>query len=201
MRRVSQKKFHQVVAVLRSGGVALLPSDSCYGLVTPFRSRRGVARVLALKHRQDSKFVLVASSLQQVQKFFPRARSVRFTRVAKAVWPGPVSLVVSPRFSVRVPDFPLLRNLAQGVGQPLIATSANQSGQQPAYSITQAGQQLDLTQLDAVVDVGRLPQRKPSTVVKVTTTGVKVLRQGSFRVHRTLLPWQTGRTESVHVHG
>lgn len=192
MKKISHKQFPQVVAVLRSGGVALLPSDSCYGLVTPFHSRRGMARILALKKRQDSKFVLVASSLQQVQKFFPHARSVRFTRVAKAVWPGPVSLVVSPRFSVRVPDFPLLRNLARRVGQPLIATSANRSGQLAAYSVAQAGQQLDLTQLDAVVDVGRLSQRKPSTVVKVTTTGVKVLRQGSLRVNRTLLPRQTG---------
>lgn len=192
MKKISHKQFTQVVTAVKSGGVALLPSDSCYGLVTPFRSRRGVARILGLKQRQDVKFVLVASSVQQVQKFFPRARSVRFTQVAQTVWPGPVSLVVSPRFSVRVPDFPLLRNLAQGVGQPLIATSANRSGQLAAYSVAQAGQQLDLSQVDIIVDGGKLPQRKPSTVVKVTTTGVKVLRQGSFRVHRTLLPRQTG---------
>lgn len=164
----------------------MLPSESSYGLFTPIRSAAGIKRILVLKGRRDTKFTLVASSLAQVQKFFPAARSKQFTRAAQAVWPGPVSLVVSRRMSVRVPDLPMLRDLAQAVGQPLVATSANQAGQPAAYSVVQVGRQIDLTQVDAVVDGGSLPRRKPSAVVVVTEAGVQVLREGPAHVNRTL---------------
>lgn len=173
-------------AILRKGGVVVVPSESSYGLFTPIRSTSGIKRILRLKGRQDNKFTVVASSLKQVQKFFPAARTDRFTRIAQAVWPGPVSVVVSPRMSVRVPDSADLRHLAQAVGQPLVATSANASGQPAAYSLAQVSRQLDVTQVDAVVDGGTLPKRKPSAVVKVGKKGIEVLREGPERVNRTL---------------
>lgn len=173
-------------AILRKGGVVVLPSESSYGLFTPIRSTSGIKRILRLKGRQDNKFTVVASSLKQVQKFFPAARTKRFSQVAQAVWPGPVSLVVSPRMSVRVPDSVVLRDLAGVVGQPLVATSANQAGQPAAYSLKAVRRQLDLTQVDAVVDGGILSKRKPSAVVKVGKKGIEVLREGPERVNRTL---------------
>lgn len=186
MKQISVQQLKAARATLRQGGVVVLPSESSYGLFTPIRSVAGIKRILQLKGRSDNKFTVVASSLAQVQKFFPAARRLRFTQVAQAVWPGPVSLVVSPRMSVRVPDSVLLRHLSQEVGQPLIATSANQSGHPAAYSMREVGRQLDLTQVDAVVDGGTLPKRKPSAVVKIGKQGIEVLREGPARVNRML---------------
>lgn len=186
MKPLLARQLQAARRALRNGGVVVFPSESSYGLFTPVQSKAGIQRILRLKHRQDLKFTLVASSLKQVQRFFPSARTLRFSQVAKAAWPGPVSLVVSPRYSVRVPDSATLRNLARMVGQPLVATSANASGQPAAYSVDQVSRQLDLKQVDAVVDGGTLPQRKPSAVVKIGKQGIEVLREGPRRVNRTL---------------
>lgn len=197
-RQPSPLQLTQAVAALKNGGVVLLPSESSYGLFTPIGGVRsphttaGVKRILKLKGRRNGKFTVVAASLEQVQKCFPAikkwssARRSLWLRVARQVWPGPVSLVVSPRLSVRVPDMPLLRQLARRVGQPLIATSANRSGQPPAFSLTEASHQLELDQADAIVDAGRLPRRAPSAVVQVTDRGLKMLRPGPARVNKLL---------------
>lgn len=169
----------------------MLPSESSYGLYTPVRSTAGIRRILKLKRRRNRKFTVVAASVTQVQEFFPVTRSTKLTwiAVARQVWPGPVSVVVNARLSVRVPDLPLLRQLARQVGQPLIASSANLAGQPAAFSVTAAGRQLDLAALDAIIDAGRLPKCPPSAVVQVTTRGVKVLRPGPQQANRLLRHW------------
>lgn len=186
MKQISRIQLAEAVAALKRGGVVLLPSESSYGLCTPVRSRAGIRRILKIKQRTDAKFTVVAASFAQVQQFFPTVQRPEVAKVARRVWPGPVSLVASARFSVRVPDFPLLRQLARRVGQPLVATSANVINRPPAFSVTEAGRQLDLSALDAIVNVGRLPHRAPSAVVKVTAHGLKILRPGPKGV-QTLL--------------
>lgn len=185
-RRPSTAHIQKAVRTLRVGGVVLFPSESSYGLATPYNSRAGIRRILQLKQRTDAKFTVIASSLNQAQHFFSAARSKRFTVVAQRVWPGPVSLVVSRRLSVRVPQLAWLRTLAAQVGRPLIATSANQAGQPAAYSLRTAARQLDLLAVDAIIDGGRLPRRSPSGVVQVTTRSIRVLRPGPASTQQLL---------------
>lgn len=189
VKKISRQKYATVLSALRAGGVALLPSDSSYGLFTPIGSKQGIKRILKLKQRKDSKFTVVAHSLRQVQKLFPSSHTAQFTRTAQNVWPGPVSVVVNSRLSVRVPQVKLLRDLARDVGQPLIATSANQSGQVSTFSVAQARRQINLSQVDAVLDAGTLPQREPSAVVQFTSRGLKVHRVGPKRAQRLLKPF------------
>lgn len=171
----------RVRRLLRRGGVIVYPTDTAYALGGKFNSSRATGRVLAIKSRSDRKFTLIASSLAQVEKFFPLMAAQR--RLARRHWPGPLSLVVSRRFAVRVPKHPLARQLARLAGAPLIATSANRSGGPTPYTVRSALRQLGEPP-DVVLDAGRLPKRKPSTIIKVDGRGrITVVRAGAVVVH------------------
>jgi len=172
----------QAAAVLKTGGTIVYPTDTAYGLGGVFDSVKVVRKILAIKHRTDKKFVLVAADLAQVKKFFTLNRAAQ--KLAKKYWPGPVSLVVTKNYSVRVPDNIIARKLCRLIGKPLIATSANLAGQPAAYSLTKILKYFSgvKNQPDLIVSAGRLKKIKPSTVVKVKRNKVVVLRQGVIKI-------------------
>src|SRR3989344_2663155 len=96
------KDIAQAARVVRDGGVIVYPTDTAYALGGIFNSPSVIGRILQIKQRQDKKFTLLASSLQQVEKFFRLTAAQK--KLAEKHWPGPLSLVVSGRFAVRVPD-------------------------------------------------------------------------------------------------
>lgn len=178
----NKQGLSEVVRILKSGGVVVFPTDTAYGLGGIFNLPKVTRRVLQIKGRSDRKFTLVASSLAQVQKFFKLQPEE--LRLAKKFWPGPLSLAVNARFSVRVPKKALTRKLAQAAGKPLIATSANLTGKANLYSAAAvvkefAGRKY---QPDLIIDGGRLPKVKPSTLIRVRGGKVEVLRQGPVNI-------------------
>lgn len=178
----SRAVLRSVADVLRRGGIIVYPTDTAYAIGGCFNRAVVRRRVLAIKGRRDRKFTLVAASLAQVLRHFRLHPTAR--HVARRYWPGPLSIVVSPRFAVRVPNSAVARTLARLAGAPLIATSANRSGGQTPYTVAAVRRQLTLGRQPAMmVDAGRLPQRKPSTIVRVDGRGqVRVIRAGGVKV-------------------
>lgn len=181
--RPSPAVLRQAAAILRRGGVVAYPTDTAYAIGGRFDRRAVARRVMAIKGRRDHKFTLVAASLRQAQRHFRLATAAR--RLIRRHWPGPLSLVVSKRYAVRVPADAVARRLATLAGVPLIATSANRTGRATPYTAAAVRRQFaHLPQPDLVLDAGRLPKRKPSTVVAVDGRGrVRVLRAGMVHPH------------------
>lgn len=183
MEKVSLKKDQlppqsrkQIKDLLLNGGVIIYPTDTAYALGGVFDNKKVIAKILHLKKRRDKKFTLIASSIYQVQKFFPLQRIQR--RAAQKFWPGPVSLVVSPQYAVRVPALAVARQLARLAGKPLIATSANIHKQKTPYRISET-----LTGADLVIDAGELAVVPPSAVIDIQKDGtVRVIREGLLRI-------------------
>ena len=172
--------FTQVIEILKKGGVAVFPTDTAYALGGDFENPEVTFRILDIKGRTDKKFTLVAANLQQVQQFF--SLEPKALKLAKKYWPGPLSLVVSDRFSIRVPAHDVPRQLAASLGKPLIATSANKRGQTEVYTQAAAQQALGEHNVDAWIDGGELVSRPVSTIVRVLGNQVKVIRQGSIHL-------------------
>lgn len=179
-----------VADVLRTGGVAIVPTDTAYALAADPRNPQAIDAVKRLKRRGTNKpIALVAADVAQVRRFFylPPAAS----RFARQHWPGPLTLVLLPRsgrlavralsptgrVGVRVPAERNVRHLCALVGTPLTATSANRSGFGQCYTVGTARRSLRL-KLPAL-DAGPLPRRAPSTVVRVNGTRLTILRAGS----------------------
>jgi L-threonylcarbamoyladenylate synthase len=196
--RAPEDQLLAAVSAIQGGGVVAFPTDTLYGLGADPRSSTAVRRIFQLKGRpHDQPIPLIADSLSQVEghagRLTPLAR-----RLALQCWPGPLTLVIaaSPDLcpdvtggtgtvAVRVPDHPVARALARGVGHPVTSTSANRSGSPPSSSAEEVAVGLgDL--IDVLVDAGPSPGGLPSTIVDVTGTEPVLVRAGAVHWERVL---------------
>ncbi|RJQ31952.1 threonylcarbamoyl-AMP synthase [Candidatus Parcubacteria bacterium] len=180
-KKIQKKYLSQIKKILRNDGVIVYPTDTAYALGGIYSSGKAINKILKIKNRQDRKFTLVASDLKQVRKFFEL--NLKEQKLAKQFWPGPLSIVVSKNYAVRVPNNEIAKKLCRLAGSPLIATSANISGQATIYSAKEAVKQFadKKNQPDLVVDFGRLKKIKSSTVVLIKNKEIIILRKGSVK--------------------
>jgi len=184
---------------LRRGDVIAFPTETTYGLGCDPRNAKAVARIFRIKGRAKTKSLpLVAASVAQVRRIAMLSAGARW--LASRRWPGPLTLVLPIRqmrlakgialrgeVAVRVSSSPFVRAVCQAYGFPIVATSANRSGESDCRSGRSVAQafQSKKHQPDLVIDLGALPRRKPSTVARVREDGsIEVLRQGSIRLPR-----------------
>ena len=175
--------------LLADGGVAAIPTDTLYGLAASIRAPEAVARVLGIKARDPGAGipVLVESVAQagEIADLSPEAR-----RLARAFWPGAVTLVLPARsgvdrrllgpdgtVGVRVPASGIVRDLIRLVGAPLTGTSANLHNQPPPMTAQAAAHAVG-TLVDLVLDGGP-GAGAPSTVIDLAHDPPLILRAGA----------------------
>ncbi len=184
------------ISVLRHGGVVLHSTETCYGLAADVFSERAVQKAYSLKDMSELKPVsIMVSSLDEAMKY--GRFSEKALELAREYWPGPLTIVVPrtellPTFlnrgistvGIRCPDHEITQNLLHEFGGPLITTSANRTGESPAYDVETflVGRDVDETEgngvPDAIIDMGHIPEVEPSTIVEVVDDEVKVIREG-----------------------
>ncbi len=177
---------------LRAGGVLLLATDTLPGLHCRADLPEAVQRVVDCKGREAGKSLLVlAGSVAQAQAVTGPLSGGQLA-ACRRCWPGPFSLVLPAgaglapavtggrtTIAVRVPAVPALRELILAVGVPLVSTSANRAGQEPARDMAAAE-----AAFGALVDGvwGVLPVLAvpplPSAVVDLTADPFRELRAG-----------------------
>ena len=184
-----QAGITQAVKILKTGGVIVYPTDTAYALGGIFDSPKVVKKILAIKRRRDPKFTLIADSLKQVVDFFRLSQPQK--KLGKKFWPAPLSIVVSQKYAVRVPNHQLARTLAHLTAKPIIATSANLSGTKTLYDSKQIisefsdkkSSRSEGERPDLIIDAGKLKKVKTSTIVQITGGNkVEVIRNGSFKL-------------------
>ena len=187
----------QAAGILAAGGLIAFPTDTVYGLAADPRQEGAVERLYEAKGRDPGMAIpLIAGSLEQALAAAHMGGPEQ--RLAKAFWPGPLSLVVpaSPAIvatmrgsggtvALRVPDHAVARALALALGFPITATSANLSGDPPAASAGSLTPAL-VARLDAIVDAGAAPGGPPSTIVELTPDGPRLVRAGAIAWERVL---------------
>jgi len=177
----------KTIKVLKSGGVVLMPSDTCYGFLTDITHEHGVEKLAKLKQRKEDKsFSLCVADKQMLEEYVDLDEVAR--EISEIYMPGLITLVVLEKDSVknflgmRIPDHNLMLSVAKGLGNAFYTTSANISGEEAPYAIEQIKEQLgaDFTKIDLVLDAGVLDYTDPSTVVIVDDNRVEILREGDL---------------------
>ena len=192
-----QEYLKKAVLVLRRGGVITFPTETSYGLGCDPRDARAVRRIFKIKGRDArNPLLLVAGSWAQVERVAHLSAKVK--RLAKQYWPGPLTLILPLRkearladgvaykgeVSVRYSSSADVRRLTRRFGFPIVATSANISGQ-PACRSAKEIRSVNL-EVDFIVDGGLLPLRKPSTVARMYGDGrIDVVRAGAISLKST----------------
>lgn len=168
--------------ILQQGGVIAYPTEAVWGLGCDPWNQSAVERILVLKKRPIEKgMILVASSIQQV-RFLLDLLPDNLQREAESHWPGPVTCLLPDinqqipewvrgdhsTIAVRVSDHPVVRALCTAAGTPLVSTSCNPAGQEPARNATQVHHYFD-DQLDWIVPGELGGNSKPSRIIDIVT--------------------------------
>ena len=183
--------------LLRAGGVVAYPTDTFYGLAADPRNPSAVARLFAIKGRAAGHAVpLIAAD--EAQALAAAEFDEASLRVARAFWPGPLSLIGPATnviwrdaraddgtVAVRVPACEAARAIARAFGFCITATSANLSGERPATSAADASSAVGGV-VDLVLDGGETPGGEPSTLVDARAGAPRLVRPGAIAWDRVL---------------
>lgn len=171
-------------AVIAAGGVAVIGTDTVYGVCADVENAAAVARLHALKRRPAGKpaavaFASVEAALAALPELGERSRAA-----LGALLPGPLTLLMpnpARRFAFAGGELLGVRVLALDVDRPLLLTSANLAGETEARTLEQVAPELRAG-ADLVLDAGELPGT-PSTIVDLgeleSGGGWRILRQGA----------------------
>lgn len=172
--------------ILTKGGVAVLPTDTIYGLHCLAFNKASVEKIYDIKGRDFNKpFIIIISNQSDLEKFGIIIDATLST-ILDEYWPGPNSVVLpvtNRRFeylhrgtnslAFRIPNYPPLLDLLKQTG-PLVSTSANPSGKEPATDTTVAKAYFG-NLVDYYLDCGTL-NNPPSKVFKFTDGKIDRLR-------------------------
>ena len=177
--------------VLRAGGLVAVPTETVYGLAARADDGAAVAGIYAAKGRPSFNPLIVhvadVGQAETLAIFSPLAHAL-----ARAFWPGPLTLVLPRRadaavaslvtagletIALRWPAHPVMQALVRAVG-PLAAPSANASGR---ISPTRASHVLESLDVP-VIDAGPCAAGVESTIVAVEAGGWRLLRPGALAV-------------------
>jgi L-threonylcarbamoyladenylate synthase len=186
---VSEREIEKAVKILRKGGVIAFPTDTVYGLGADAFNSSAVERVYKIKKRPKyQQFPLLIAEVKQLTVLAEPIPEIAWF-LSRRFWPGGLTLVLlkrdsvpaylsaSPTIAVRIPNHSACLALIQRLGDPIIGTSANISGQRPALTAQEVGAQLG-GKIDFIIDGGKCTGGKESTVVNITHESPVVLRQG-----------------------
>ncbi|MDD2224718.1 MAG: L-threonylcarbamoyladenylate synthase [Candidatus Shapirobacteria bacterium] len=209
-----QKIIEETVKVLRSGGLMVFPSDTVYILAVDPTNEEGVKKLLEFKNRWTGKAISVAVLDKKMARDYVNLNE-NGENIYTNLLPGPFTIVSNGKHKVikeieaengtlgiRIPDNKYVHDLVKLLGKPVTATSANLSGRTPNYSIASFLKPLSNKKkemIDLIVDAGKLPRNKPSTVIDATEAELKILRRGDLvtKNSQTLISKSEKETEKI----
>ncbi len=175
---------------LRRGDVVAIPTEALYMLVADPLNLNAVGRVFAAKGREIHRSLPLLISGVFMAEGMAKELSTRFHLLARHFWPGPLTIIVpasakvplkvtgnTGRLAMRQSRSRVAQALLDWLDQPLIATSANISGQPTCRSGIQVFGTMD-GRVDLVLDGGNCTG-SGATTVDITEPYWKVIREGS----------------------
>lgn len=183
-----------------NSSIFVYPTDTSYGIGCDARNAAAVKKIFAIKGRTAGKAVpLIAASARMVARFIDAHewRQKEIQRAVKTCWPGALTLVLhanayarknlAPRviakdgtIAIRVPDSEIARAISKSIGAPVVATSANKSGEPACYTTAAVRRAFAGARArpDVIIDAGTLPRRPASTIARLARGRWEIMRQG-----------------------
>ena len=186
----SLKAIDSAASALRRGRVVAIPTDALYLVVADPFNLHAVGQVFRAKGREIHQSLPLLVSDVFMAEDLARDLSSRFYLLARRFWPGPLTIIVpssakvplkvtgnTGRLALRQSRSKVAHALLEKLGQPLIATSANISGQPTCRSGIEVFGKMD-GRVDLVLD-GGLCTGAGSTTVDITEPAWHIIREGA----------------------
>jgi L-threonylcarbamoyladenylate synthase len=185
-----RQQVKQAISILKQGGIVAFPTDTVYGLGACISIPQAVERVYQVKGRPRSMALpLLLADKSQIAQVAEPVPPIAWLLADKFL-PGALTMVL-PRaksvpdivtgggktVAVRIPAHPVPVALVRGLGAPIVGTSANLSGKPSSLTAEEVYAQLG-DRVDLIIDGGRCPSGKESTIIDLTRQTPMVLREG-----------------------
>src|SRR3989344_3885958 len=178
--------LEKAIAVLKKGGIVIFPTDTVYGIGCLFDNPKAVDRIYEIKKTPTNQpFPILVSNLSQVEDLAVINKTGE--GIIKKYWPGALTIVLDSKngkekIGFRMPDSALIKSIIDGVGMPLIGTSANLHGSDAPKSYEELDS--DFAKLADFVLEGKCQLGAESTVVDATGDVPDILRQGAIKLNK-----------------
>lgn len=178
--------------IIRRGGLVAIPTETVYGLGANGLDEAAVARIFEAKGRpQDNPLILHVAAPEEMEAICHDIPEAAYA-LARAYWPGPLTMVLPVRdcvprrttagldtVAVRCPDCAITREIIRLSGVPIAAPSANLSGKPSTTTAEHVRHDHD-GRIDAIVDGGPCRVGVESTIVDLTEDRPRLLRPGGI---------------------
>lgn len=174
--------------IIKNGGIAVIPTDTVYGIVCDALNEESVRRIYEIKNRDYSKAMIVlVSDFEMLNKFVADISDVE-QRLINNFWPGPLTIIFKKKnipdivtankeeIGIRMPNDEKLLELIKKIGKPIVATSANISSQETITNVSMLEDKIKYT-VDYICDAGTIVNES-STIIKILDNKVKIIREG-----------------------
>lgn len=203
-------EIERAAAALAKGALVAFPTETVYGLAANAAIAESVERLRDVKGRSAKQpFTAHIGRRADCDPFVPEISPIARRFIRKG-WPGPLTLIFpvdnpmsvpiygnlsapgvesiygEKSVGIRFPDHPYGAALLAEANAPIIASSANITGQPPPTDADEVLEALD-GKIDVLIDGGPCRYKQASTVVTLNGTGYKVLREGVYNqstIHR-----------------
>lgn len=179
----------KAASVLKSGGVIVYPTETLYGIGALGTNSNAVERIFDIKGRPHGKPIpLLIKDIEMLSKIAignPLAASL-----SEEYWPGKLTIILEQiaelpdlitcgtgKIALRISSHPFLLDLFKLIEEPLTSTSANISDGPNIIDPKELFETFN-GKVDLIVDSGKIPSSKGSTIVDLTIDPPQILRDG-----------------------
>lgn len=184
------REIAQAAAILQAGGLVAMPTETVYGLAGDARNPAAVAKIFAVKQRPATHPLIVHVTGPEMIKEWARETPEIALKLAKAFWPGPLTLILKKRpevldsvtgnqdtVALRMPRHPIAQALLQRFGGGLVAPSANRFTRISPTTAQAVYDELG-DQVDMILDGGPCEVGLESTIIDLSQIVPRILRPG-----------------------
>ena len=189
-------EVQKAAEIINDGGVVIFPTDTVFGIGCRIGNQKAIERLYRIKERNEGKPTLIMiENIKQGRKYAKFDK--RSLLLAKAFWPGPLTLVLKSKegvpnmikgiqntVGIREPNHKIVQKLISLVGEPLLAPSANFSRQVPPSKFSKIDKNL-VKLVDYVLNF-ECGGDKPSTIFESLDGTSNFIRIGAISKSRIL---------------
>jgi len=186
--------IREATRTLGDGGVIGYPTETVYGLGADAYNEEALERLFTIKGREKDKPIsILVPSTKMLEEVASRIPLVALNLI-RDHWPGALTIIFeaskrcspvltgdSGKIGVRISPHPIARQLAEALNRPITSTSANLSGM-PSLADPDEVYRIFRGRIDLIVDGGKTAGEGESTIIDVTVSPPRVLREGLVKL-------------------
>ena len=180
----------EAALLIHRDGVVVFPTETLYGLGVNALSENAIKKVFKIKDRDYGKPMPILIHKKEVLSEFVSYVPEKAENLIEKFWPGGLTIIfeASPKLpslltgntgkiGIRISNNPIAQELVKQTNIPITATSANISGQKGCTTALEVYENLG-SRVDLILDGGKTKSPMGSTVIDVTCTPIKIIREG-----------------------